>query len=225
MNEKEMVFIDPPTADAIPFTTSEVIAECTGVQHHTVTRLLRDNKADFEEFGVYGFQIHKPPLGSAGGRPEKVYCLNEEQATLLITYLKNTPQVRKFKKELVRQFYAMREELTRRRIQQVSLKPVRRTMTDAIRDFVPDSPHKNMQYRNYTNLAYMTAMGMTAKAIRRARGASRNANAVEFLTAEELQAVERASRHISVLLENGLDYGQVKEVLAQTSRLLMKKTP
>ena len=31
-----------------PYTTSEIIAECADVQHHTITRLIRENKADFE---------------------------------------------------------------------------------------------------------------------------------------------------------------------------------
>ena len=223
MNENELVFIEPATADAIPFTTSEIIAEYAEVSIDTISHLLRKHKSDFEEFGVLGFKIRKPPAGSKGGRPEKIYELNEEQATLLITYLKNTPQVRAFKKELVRQFYAMREELTNRKIKRASLKPVRRSMTDAIRDFVPDSPHKSMQYRNYTNLAYLTVTGMTAKAIRRSRGASRNANAADFLTADELAEVERASHHISVLIESGLNYEQVKRILDQTNQFLMKK--
>ena len=215
----ELVFMEYGP-DAVPFTTSEVIAECAGVQHHTVTRLLRDNKADFEEFGIYGLQIHK---FDGRGRPEKVYRLNEEQATLLITYLKNTPQVRAFKKELVRQFYAMRRELTKREIRRASLKPIRRNMTDAIRDYVPDSPHKSMQYVNYSNLAYQTALGMTAKAIRRSRGADRKANAADFLSADELAAVERVSGHISILLESGLSYEEVKQILTRTNQFLAEK--
>ena len=31
-----------------PYTTSEIIAECADVQHHTITRLIRENKDDFE---------------------------------------------------------------------------------------------------------------------------------------------------------------------------------
>lgn len=41
-------------------------------------------------FGVIAFEMRKPPTGSKGGRPEIVYRLNEEQATLLMTYLKAT---------------------------------------------------------------------------------------------------------------------------------------
>ena len=37
--------------------------------------------------------------------------MNEEQATLLMTYLRNSEVVRRFKKELVQQFYEMREFL------------------------------------------------------------------------------------------------------------------
>ena len=220
MNEKELVFIEPPTADAIPFTTSEVIAACAGVKHHAVQQMCARYQEDLEAFGIFAFEMRK--IGGRG-RPETVYHLNEEQATLLITYLKNTPQVRAFKKELVRQFYRMREELTNRKIKRASLKPVRRSMTDAIRDFVPDSPHKPMQYGNYTNLAYLTVTGMTAKAIRRARGAAKDANASDFLTADELAAVERVSHHISVLIESGLEYEQVKQILSQTNKFLTGK--
>ena len=42
-----------------PYTTSEIIAECAEVQHHTITRLIRENKDDFEALGILGFKIHK----------------------------------------------------------------------------------------------------------------------------------------------------------------------
>ena len=35
------------------------IAECAEVQHHTITCLVRDNKADFEALRILGFKIHK----------------------------------------------------------------------------------------------------------------------------------------------------------------------
>ena len=56
----------------------------------------------------------QPLPGSKTGQKITVYHLNEQQATLLMTYLKNTEQVRAFKKELVRQFYAMRDFIRER---------------------------------------------------------------------------------------------------------------
>ena len=87
----ELVYMDGKKE---PYTTSEIIAECAEVQHHTITRLVRDNKADFEALGILGFKIHKL---DKRGQPKKCYILNEQQATLLITYLKNTEPVRQFK--------------------------------------------------------------------------------------------------------------------------------
>jgi len=43
--------------------------------------------------------------------------LNEQQATLLITYLRNTEPVKEFKKNLVKAFFEMRDELSKRYLQ------------------------------------------------------------------------------------------------------------
>ena len=64
-------------------------------------------KSDIEEFGTLSILNEE----STGGRPMEVFLLNEEQATFVITLLRNSKVVVKFKKELVRQFYAMRRFL------------------------------------------------------------------------------------------------------------------
>ena len=50
-----------------------------------------------------------------GGRPTTVAFLNEQQATFLITLLRNSDVVLDFKSELVDQFYKMREILLQKR--------------------------------------------------------------------------------------------------------------
>jgi len=97
----DLVFLEPNRLGSVPFTTSEVIAESAEVQHHTITRLIQQYQEDLECFGRVRFKIE--PLQTRGGvQDHKVYQLNEEQATLLMTYLKNTSVVRGFKKELVK---------------------------------------------------------------------------------------------------------------------------
>ena len=52
------------------------------------------------------------PFQTAGGTQKwEVASLNEQQATLLITYLRNTGPVRELKLKLVQDFYAMRQML------------------------------------------------------------------------------------------------------------------
>ena len=216
----ELVFLEPNKIDAVPFTTSKVIAEFAGVQHHTVTRLIQQYENDLKEFGSLRFEIEVRKR-EVGATTAKTYHLTEEQATLLMTYLKNTEKVRAFKKELVRQFYAMRQELTRRAVERAKLTPVRREMTDIIRDCVPDSPHKAMMYKHYTDLAYRAALGKTAAQLRKERGAGKKANATEYLTAAELAAVEGMTQKIGVLIEiRPDDYGFIKSLVLQPASVL-----
>lgn len=95
--------------DQQPFTTSLIIAERTDNQHQGVRELITNYLDDFQAFGPVRFETGKP-LNSenGGGRPTKYAELNEEQAFLLISYMRNTPVVRELKQQLVRDFVLMR---------------------------------------------------------------------------------------------------------------------
>lgn len=212
-----LVFLNPNTQE--PFTTSDVIAEHAGVQHHAVQQMIQKHEPDFRTFGVIALEMRKPPSGSKGGRPETIYHLNEQQATLLMTYLKNTEKVRQFKVELVRQFYAMRFELYKVQAAKAERHPVRVSMTDAIKA-LPESPHKHFRYGQFTDLAYKLALGKTARQIRKERGASKNAVASDYMTSEELTLVAEMENKIGVLIGVGLTYQEVKEKLSKTGKVV-----
>lgn len=99
------------------FTTSEAIAEGAGVEHRAVLQTITKYTSDFETFGQVAFEMR------AGYNNSKVRIakLNEHQATLLLTYAKNTEQVRAFKARLVGEFYRMAQELRAREPQALSL--------------------------------------------------------------------------------------------------------
>ena len=206
----ELVFLESLRLSEEPYTTSDVIAEFAGNEHHSVTRLIRNYKNDLEEFGVLTFEIHKPLKGSEGGRPRKIYHLNEEQATLLITYLDNTERVRAFKKELVRQFFSMKHEQMAREVLRDIGKPIRRTMTDAIKE----AGFSHHFYKHFTNLCYKSAIGYNASQLKKARNIPRNASPLDYLTTEEQNAVNKREQEITTLVSLGMDYEQIKAVLA-----------
>ena len=143
----------------------------------------------------------------------KRYHLNEQQATLLITYLKNTEPVRRFKKALVREFFKARQELARREAQRAVKAPVRRSLTDAIRDSGEAQRMKGYAYNAYTNLIYKTATGKTAAQIRKAAGADHRADVVLLLTANELAEVTKREAQVTTLLDCGMRYDAIKTVL------------
>lgn len=108
MTAVELVSFTGP--DSILTTTSLVIAEGTDSEHRAVLQLIRDNIDDFEEFGGVAFEMQ--PFQTAGGMQQRsVAILNEEHATLLLTYMRNNAIVRDFKKRLVREFYTLRNSL------------------------------------------------------------------------------------------------------------------
>lgn len=201
----DLVFLEPNKIDSEPFTTSKVVAEVTGIEHRKIKVVIRKHQTDFDSFGLSALYQAE----SSGGRPEEILRLNEAQATFLMTLLKNTPVVVAFKKELVRQFYAMRNELLRRQIERATLKPIRREMTDVIQEY----DDGKWSYKKYTDLAYKSVLGKNAAQIRKERGTSPKAKAVDYLTADELVAVTKGTYQIAVLLEKTQDYELVTPAL------------
>ena len=91
----------------MPVVSSTAIAEGVGREHKSVIQLVRQNLSDFEEFGPCAFEMRMVNRPQGGGHPQEVALLNEQQATLLMTYMRNNEVVRAFKKRLVRAFYEM----------------------------------------------------------------------------------------------------------------------
>lgn len=187
-----------------PYTTDKIIAECSGNQLKVVKNLIRRHKDDLSEFGILHFENAKL---TGRGRPEKIYHLNEQQATLLITYLDNTPQVNQFKKNLVREFYRMKREITQRKINRAIGKPQRRTLTDAIKAW----PNANRwSYRNTTQLLLKLATGLTANQIKHQRHVN---NSLDGLTVKEQQRYKQLERVVIGLLGLNKTWNQIKGVL------------
>lgn len=205
-----------------PFTTSDVIAKFTGVQHHTITRLIQQHQKDFEEFGSLRFQIEVRKR-DIGATTAKKYNLNEQQATLLMTYLRNTEKVRAFKIELVRQFYIMREALRDRRSTEWMLtrkhgKLVRRNETDALYklgEYAANQGSKHMQkevYRTYTKLVN-SLVGIEAG--ERERASFKTLSVIAFLEDMILHTVEDE-------MLNGTYYREIYRKCKENGESIMK---
>ena len=97
--------------NGIPATTQDKVSVLTDNNEQSVQRLIRTYEADLREFGELNFQNELVCNSKNKINYRKVYCLNEQQATLLLTYMKNTAKVREAKKILVKAFYDMRQKL------------------------------------------------------------------------------------------------------------------
>jgi Uncharacterized phage-encoded protein len=203
---KELVFIEPNKIDSIPFTTSKVIAEFSKVEHRKIKNVINKHKNKIDMFGL----STSYEAESTGGRPEIIYKLNEQQATFIITLLKNTDVVVDFKHRLVEEFYRMKKELMKRNLYREQLKPVRRELTDVIKDHYPNDKYA---YSRFTDLSYMAVTGKISRVIRKERGANRKDNAVDYMTADELDQVTKKNYQIAMLIDLGMGYYQIKDIL------------
>jgi phage regulator Rha-like protein len=141
------------------FTDSLVIAEGTKNKHRSVQRIIDKHLNNLEKFGKVRFEI----TPTASGQEQKVYLLNEQQATFLITLLRNNEKVVNFKVELVRQFYAMRKFILERQSEEwiatrYQGKLTRKAETDVIKKLVEyakeqGSEHADKLYITYSKLA------------------------------------------------------------------------
>lgn len=96
-----------------PLASSLVIAKGMKQQHASTMRLIRRYLSVLEQFGGVRFEIR--PFKTAGGmQSREIAFLNEQQAALLISMMRNTDEVVAFKVRLIREFYRMRDALNQR---------------------------------------------------------------------------------------------------------------
>lgn len=201
----ELVYIDGTKE---PYTLSSIVSECAQVQHRHIKNLLNKHKADFEKFG----KVHFKKAPSNSGQQVRDYILNEQQATLLITYLKNTPTVREFKQQLVKAFFEMREELTQIRLQRSLEAPKRKTLNEAIKTW-PSAP--KMAYPTIYNLLLKSVTGKNSKQLRATRGADTGLDCLNSIELAQYTALEDMA---IALINLDCDYQVIKN-------LALKKAP
>ena len=187
------------------YTTSEIVAKYTGVSVEHVRQLTDKHKGQLERFGILGFENSKL---DGRGRPHKIWHYNEQQATLLITFMRNTDAVVEFKSNLVAAFYSQREELTAKTIALANIKTTNKTLADVVHDKFPDN---KFMYSTIHNLALKVATGKNAKQLKAEFGVS---DAKDALTAEQVSDLEHVREAIKALLLIGKSYEEVKEALA-----------
>ncbi|MBY5005041.1 Rha family transcriptional regulator [Streptococcus suis] len=196
----ELVYMDGRKE---PYTLSSIVAECAEVQHHTVTRIIRKNLERFERFGKVGFKIQ----AMESGQQSKDYILNEQQATLLITFLKNTEQVANFKENLVKAFFEMRDEVAQFRYQRALEKPKRKTLHDSIETWQEAPKHA---HSTVTNLLLKGTTGMNKRQLVAHRGGF---NGIDSLTSQELIRYQALEDMAIAMINLGMTYQDIKTMV------------
>lgn len=135
---------DEPRAD------SRDIAKRLRLQHESVYKVLKERKSDFEQFGKLRFEIG----ASASGQTEKYALLTEDQATLLLTYSRNTAKVRELKIKLVKAFGDARRAAMQHGAEYL---PTYHQLHDQIHALANGAPHERFIHMNANKLVNKAA--------------------------------------------------------------------
>jgi len=192
----ELVYMDGKKE---PYTLSSIVADCAEVKHRHLKILLNKHREDFESFGKVQFKISP----SESGQNVRDYILNEQQATLLITYLRNTEPVKEFKKNLVKAFFEMRDELSKRYLQRELEKPKRKSLTEAIQTW-------EKAYSTLTNLLLKGATGKNKAQLMKERESE---NGIDSLTSAELTNYQRLEDMAIAMINLNRGYSEIKELI------------
>lgn len=99
-----------PTIENTPaglIVTSESVAQGAGIQHKNVLEMVAKRTAELEQLGQVAFETR----AGYNNAQVRTALLNEQQSSLIMMFLKNTPQVITFKLALVKAFFEMNRRL------------------------------------------------------------------------------------------------------------------
>ncbi|MGB3432387.1 Rha family transcriptional regulator [Achromobacter sp.] len=97
-----------------PLASSLVIARGMKAKHKSVIQLIRQHAVILRQFGPLAFEMRVVRRPQGGGSRAEHAMLNEQQAALLISMMRNSDEVVAFKVRLIREFYRMRGALNLR---------------------------------------------------------------------------------------------------------------
>ena len=97
---------------------SRLVAERLGIQHESFLKTVDTYQDQIEmAFGAIRFEIGSRADGNLGGKQPRYALLTEDQATLVVTFSRNTSQVVECKVELVQKFSEAKRLLEQYRVE------------------------------------------------------------------------------------------------------------
>ena len=204
----ELVYMDGRKE---PYTFSSIISDNAEITHHAVKEQIRKHLLELEKFGKVAFKM--TPLES--GQSKRDYILNEQQATLLITFLRNTAPVIAFKSALVKAFFELRNEVTEFRYQRALEKPKRKTLHDSIENWEQAPKHA---HSTVTNLLLKGTTGMNKRQLVASRGGK---NGIDSLTSQEIIRYQALEDMAIALINLNMTYQEIKGMVFRP----LKKAP
>lgn len=188
--------------------SSRQVAESFGKEHRAVLRSIRElqsvqNCADW---------FYKTTYTDDKNRTYPMYLMNRDGFSILVMGFTGEKAMQ-WKIKYIKAFNKMEKALNKQNAIREAGKIARRNLTDTIRDEIPDSPHKNFVYSNFTDLVYKPVIGCSARQFRKKHGLGKKTNIRDYLSTDQIKAVDKYENLIKDLIRMGWEYKRIASFL------------
>ncbi len=191
------------------------VAETFEKNHRDVMESIRNiestiNTAEFS--ALFYLDSYK----ASNGKTNPMYLMTRDGFTLLAMGYTGEKAMQ-FKLAYIKQFNAMEKALQGKLIEREKGIAVRQSLTKALQQSAENERMHGHAYSTYTNCIYKVLFGKNAKQLREELGICKKENLRDYLSAEELKAIQSMECLVSGLVDCGWGYDQIKEFIQTTN--------
>lgn len=125
----------------------------------------------------------------------------------------------KFKLAYIKHFNAMEKILQGKLVEREKGIAVRQSLTKALQQSTENERMHGHAYSTYTNCIYKVLFGVNAKQLRENLGIGKKDNLRDYLSAEDLKAIQSMECLVSGLVDCGWGYDQIKEFIQKNNTM------
>lgn len=192
------------------------VAETFGKDHKNILRDIRQLECsdefrwlNFEQSEYLNEQNHKQPM----------YYMSRDGFTILVMGYTGEKAMR-FKEAYIKQFNAMEKTLQGKLIEREKGIAVRQSLTKALQQSTENERMHGHAYSTYTNCIYKVLFGKNTKQLREEFGIGQKENLRDYLSEEQLRAIQSMECLVSGLADCGWGYDQIREFIQKNNTML-----
>lgn len=126
----------------------------------------------------------------------------------------------RFKEAYIKQFNAMEKTLQGKLIEREKGIAVRQSLTKALQQSTENERMHGHAYSTYTNCIYKVLFGKNTKQLREEFGIGQKENLRDYLSEEQLRAIQSMECLVSGLVDCGWGYDQIREFIQKNNTML-----
>lgn len=191
------------------------IAETFEKEHRNVLADIRSIQKDISS-AEFSALFNETTYKALNGKKNPAYLITRDGFTLLVMGYTGEKAM-KFKLAYIKQFNAMEQTLQGKRIEREKGIAVRQSLTKALQQSTENERMHGHAYSTYTNCIYKVLFEMNAKQLREKYGIDKKENLRDYLSEEDLRAVQSMECLVSGLVDCGWGYDQIREFIRQNN--------